>query len=248
MKRICFYPAGHTAALGSAVSVLKEAGFQFTDNAAGATHLLLPVPSVDADGCIIGGGPLEEVMEKLPKDVTVVGGNLNLPGYRVWDLLKDPDYLAYNAQITACCALQIALNKLPLILPETDALVIGWGRIGKCLASLLKQNGAHVTVAARKETDRAMLRALGYHYASREDLMRTLSRYHCIINTVPAPVLTESACQSLRPGCLKLELASGIWLPGTDVVLAHGLPAKRKPEAAGALIAGTILYHLGGIL
>ena len=93
-----------------------------------------------------------------------------------------------------------------------------------------------------------MLRALGYHYASREDLLRTLSRYHCIINTVPAPVLTEAACQSLRPGCLKLELASGIWLPGTDVVLAHGLPGKCKPEAAGALIAGTILYHLGGTL
>ena len=137
MKRICFYPAGHTAALRSAVAVLKDAGFRFTDNTADATHLLLPVPSVDADGFIIGGGSLEEMLEKLPKDITVIGGNLNLPGYRVWDLLKDPDYLAYNAQITACCALQIAMDQLPVILPEADSLVIGWGRIGKCLADLL---------------------------------------------------------------------------------------------------------------
>lgn len=234
MKRICFYPAGHTAALGSAVSVLKEAGFQFTDNAAGATHLLLPVPSVDADGCIIGGGPLEEVMEKLPKDVTVVGGNLNLPGYRVWDLLKDPDYLAYNAQITACCALQIALNKLPLILPETDALVIGWGRIGKCLASLLKQNGAHVTVAARKETDRAMLRALGYTAVDTVHLDTTA--YRLIFNTAPVMLLPQC------PGDgLKIDLASKLGLGGLDVVWARQLPGRYAPESSGNLIAETVL-------
>lgn len=234
MKRICFYPAGHTAALGSAVSVLKEAGFQFTDNAAGATHLLLPVPSVDADGCIIGGGPLEEVMEKLPKDVTVVGGNLNLPGYRVWDLLKDPDYLAYNAQITACCALQIALNKLPLILPETDALVIGWGRIGKCLASLLKQNGAHVTVAARKETDRAMLRALGYTAVDTVGL--DTMPYRLIFNTAPVMLLPQC------PGDgLKIDLASKLGLGGLDVVWARQLPGRYAPESSGNLIAETVL-------
>ena len=234
MKRICFYPAGHTAALGSAVSVLKEAGFRFTDNAAGATHLLLPVPSVDADGCIIGGGSLEEVLEKLPKDVTVVGGNLDLPGYRVWDLLKDPDYLAYNAQITACCALQIALNKLPLILPETDALVIGWGRIGKCLASLLKQNGAHVTVAARKETDRAMLRALGYTAVDTVHLDTTA--YRLIFNTAPVMLLPQC------PGDgLKIDLASKLGLGGLDVVWARQLPGRYAPESSGNLIAETVL-------
>ena len=234
MKRICFYPAGHTAALGSAVSVLKEAGFRFTDNAAGATHLLLPVPSVDADGCIIGGGSLEEVLEKLPKDVTVVGGNLDLPGYRVWDLLKDPDYLAYNAQITACCALQIALNKLPLILPETDALVISWGRIGKCLASLLKQNGAHVTVAARKETDRAMLRALGYTAVDTVHLDTTA--YRLIFNTAPVMLLPQC------PGDgLKIDLASKLGLGGLDVVWARQLPGRYAPESSGNLIAETVL-------
>ena len=62
------------------------------------------------------------------------------------------------------------------------------------------------------------------------------------------PLLTEEDARTLCPGCLKLELASGIWLPGKDVTVAHGLPGKCKPEAAGALIAGTILYHLGGTL
>ena len=65
MKRICFYPAGHTAALGCAVKVLKEEGFRFSENPQDATHLLLPVPSVDAEGCIIGGGSLSSLLEIL---------------------------------------------------------------------------------------------------------------------------------------------------------------------------------------
>ena len=87
---------------------------------------------------------------------------------------------------------------------------------------------------------------MGYRYATREELGRSLSRYHCIVNTIPAPVLTEA--EPTRPGCLKLELASGIWLPGEDVTLAHGLPGKYKPEASGALIAKTIAKYLGGTL
>ena len=46
-------------------------------------------------------------------------------------------------------------------LADCKVLVIGWGRIGKCLAALLKGLEADVTVVARKETDRAILHALG---------------------------------------------------------------------------------------
>ena len=93
-----------------------------------------------------------------------------------------------------------------------------------------------------------MLACLGYRHADRQELGRSLSRYHCIVNTIPAAVLTEAEGRTIRPGCLKLELASGIWLPGEDVVIAHGLPGKYKPDAAGTLIAKTIIRHLGGTL
>ena len=93
-----------------------------------------------------------------------------------------------------------------------------------------------------------MLACLGYRQADRQELARSLSRYHCIVNTIPAAVLTEEEGRTLRLDCLKLELASGIWLPGEDVVPAHGLPGKYKPDAAGALIAKTIIRHLGGTL
>lgn len=234
MKRICFYPAGHTAALGSAVEVLKEEGFRFSDTFLDATHLLLPVPSVDSDGCVIGGGPLDGLLEKLPKDITVVGGNLHLPGYRVWDLLQDPEYLAQNAYITACCAVQLAMDRLPVVLSETRALVIGWGRIGKCLASLLRQNGADVTVAARKEEDRAMLRALGYETTPTAGL--DTRPYRLIFNTAPTMLLPQC------PGdALKIDLASKPGLGGLDVVWARGLPGRYAPVSSGKLIARTIV-------
>jgi dipicolinate synthase subunit A len=164
------------------------------------------------------------------------------------DLLKDPHYLCANAAITAEAALAMILEGLKCEITQAHILILGWGRIGKCLTHQLHHLNANVTVYARREEDRALLRALGYRYATREELRRSLGRYHCIVNTVPAAILTEAEAQAIRPGCLKLELASGVWLPGVDVTVAHGLPGKCKSEASGALIAKTIAKYLGGTL
>lgn len=227
-----------TAALAAAERCLRSRGVSFTDSAQDAEFLLYPAPTK------------LEMLQPCTMDQTVIGGNLDYLNENVsrLDLLKDPYYLAANAAITAEAALGLVLKELRCEMRDANILILGWGRIGKCLTHKLHHLNANVTVYARKDADRAMLRALGYHYTSREDLLRCLNRYHCIINTVPAAVLPENVCYALRPGCLKLELASGIRLPGEDVILAHGLPGKCKPEAAGALIARTILYHLGGTL
>ena len=104
MENICLYPAGHTAALGSAVQFLKDAGCRVSHVPEEATHLLLPIPSIDTEGSILGGGPLTGILCQLPKDITVIGGNLDHPsltGYNTIDLLQDAHYLAQNAAITA---------------------------------------------------------------------------------------------------------------------------------------------------
>jgi dipicolinate synthase subunit A len=77
------------------------------------------------------------------------------------DLLKDPHYLAKNAAITAECALKVAAPYLKTTFSESPTLILGWGRIGKCLARLLSARNCPVSVAARKESDRAMLEAFG---------------------------------------------------------------------------------------
>lgn len=240
-----FYTAGHTDALDHAAAELKRKGAVFAlrpDKT--VTHLLLPVPSFEADGKVKGNISLAPVLELLPRNVTVVGGNLGnfVPaGYKTADLLQDPMYLAENADITAHCAVKLAMTKLPVTLCGCHVLVIGWGRIGKCLAKLLKNIGAIVTVAARKESDRAMLAALGYDTENIRSLGYGLIRYRVIFNTVPVMILPAEATQYCAPDCLKIDLASAPGMDATDVIWARGLPNKDAPESSGKLIARSVL-------
>ena len=238
MKDPIFYSAGNTGALRYAASVLRRKGCRFAAEPADAvTHLLLDVPQKDWDS-------LPALLSQFPPDVTIVGGNLHhsaLESYKTVDLLQDPLYLAENANITAHCAVKLALDRLPVTLCQCPVVVIGWGRIGKCLARLLKQMGACVTVAARKETDRAMLLALGYDAVDIKALEYELVRYRVIFNTVPVLVLSEEALAHCRTDCLKLELASLPGMAGEDIINARGLPNRGAPESSGELIARSIL-------
>ena len=241
MNDIVFYCAGESRALIYAAAFLSEEGMTFLpcpDHT--VTHLLLPVPSFEPDGSIKGGGDLGQILSQLPKTVAVIGGNLTRPelaGYEVLDLLEDSKYLARNASITAHCALELALAKLPVTLEKCPALVIGWGRIGKCLAKLLSALGAKVTVAARKESRRVMVEALGYSACDIAGIKPEM--YRLIINTVPAMVLPGAVGTAL-----KIDLASKPGMAGRDILWAKGLPGKLAPESSGALIAESVMQWL----
>lgn len=240
-----FYSAGHTDALNRAVTILREKGCIFAPQPdSSVTHLLLGVPSFEPDGSLKGGGSLPPLLDLLPQNVTIFGGNLASPllsGRSTVDLLTDPLYLAENADITAHCAVKLALSHLSVTLKDCSVLVIGWGRIGKCLARLLRQMGARVTVAARKPEDRAMLFTLGYDADDSTALGYGLVRYRLIFNTVPATVLAKDTAMYCHPDCLKIDLASKLGIDAPDVIWARGLPSKYAPESSGALIARTIL-------
>ena len=233
-----FYSVGGNDALAYAVAILKKQGLSFSDTPHMAvSHLLLAAPATVPDG----------VLEKLPQDITVIGGNLDddrLSSYKKIDLLKDPIYLSENACITAYCAIGQATRRLPVTLQHCPVLVIGWGRIGKCLAQLLKQMCANVTVAARKETDIATLTSLNYNVLYTQDLASHVGQYRLIFNTAPAMVLAEEESSHCSKDCLKIDLASRLGMSGQDVIWARGLPAKDAPQSSGELIAKTILRLL----
>ena len=206
--------------------------------------MLLPAPAFETAGLLKGDVPLQPVLDCLPDNITVAGGNLQDPAlesYQTIDLLQDPLYLAENAQITAHCAVKVALQQLPITLFGCSVLVIGWGRIGKCLASLLRQMGAYVTVAARKETDRAMILALGYDAMEIGQRNYSLIGYQVIFNTVPVMVLPADSLPYCRPDCILIDLASKPGIAGNRVIWARGLPGKLAPESSGKLMAKSIL-------
>ena len=233
-----FYSAGHTDALAYGVKYLQQEGLTFAaEPDASVTHLLLDVPCKNRDD-------LPALLRKLPDNITVIGGNLTgvLPnGYATVDLLQDLHYLAENANITAHCAVKLALAHLPVTLQRLPVLVIGWGRIGKCLAHLLRQMDCLVTVSARKESDRAMITALGYRATDLSAGTPLCADYRVIFNTVPAPVLSARQLQEYPKNCLKLELASFPGMEGEDIINARGLPSRLAPESSGELIARSIL-------
>lgn len=244
MDSIRIFPVGNTSACRWGAAFLEKAGICLVDHPSPeVTHLLLDVPSFAADGTLRGGGELSSLLRMLPPDITVAGGNLKHPAlaeYRTLDMLEDAQYLAVNAAITADCALQVAAPLLNTTFADAPALVIGWGRIGKCLGQLLKSTGADVTIAARKETDRAMLRALGFSTADTASLAGILPRFRLIFNTVPEMLLREEQLAPCRQ-CVKIDLASKPGMEGSGVVWARGLPGVHAPESSGKLIAETFL-------
>lgn len=248
MNDIIFYTPITSRVIKTAADALTKKGCQFTTEPChSVTHLLLGVPAFDDAGNLKGGGHLCNVLPYLKKDVCVVGGNLLVPeleGYSTADLLHDPFYLAENADITAHCAVKVALARLPVILKGCQVLIIGWGRIGKCLGKLLKNMGAIVTIAARKETDRALAAALGYEVLDPASMSYELLRFRVVFNTVPGMVLDRERMTYCSNDCLKIELASVPGMEGDDVISARGLPGKEAPETSGSLIAKTILRFL----
>ena len=218
MNKMNIYIVPGNAATEQAGRFLREAGVVVTDHICPkATHRLLPVPT--------------KIPMDAPPGVTVIGGNLAGPGI---DLLKDPFYLAENASITARCSLKLIERELK----NLPVLVLGWGRIGKCLGKFLTEAGAEVTIAARKENDVAMVRALGYGGIFLHEASPLLPRFDAVINTIPAMVLSASGC---RKDCVLLELASQPGMAGDNIIDGRGLPGKYAPEESGRLIARTIL-------
>ena len=245
MKAPVFYLAGQNDALMFAKEALLGQDLMFA-NVLGAnvTHLILGAPAFEKDGTLKGGGRIEDYLSLCSPGITVIGGNLQHPAlknYRTLDLLQDPCYLTEKADITAYCALKVAARHMPIIWKDCQVLVIGGGRIGTCLARLLKNLNARVAVGVRKAEQRALWETLGYDTVDSTDLKYCLARYRVIFNTVPALVLPEEALCHLRKDCLKIDLASQKGIAGEDVLWARGLPSKEAPETSGRLLARTIL-------
>lgn len=245
MEEKKLYCAGGTAAARYAADYLWDFCVPLAERVGqDVGAVLLDVPSFGPDGMLRAGGSIENLLAQLPPDVIICGGNLEHPaldGYRTVDFLKDARYLAENAYITAECAVEISMSYLPVTLRGCPVLVIGWGRIGQCLGKLLLSLGARVTIAARKERDRALCSALGYQAVDTADMAENLHRYRLILNTVPVRLL---ACQQLakcHADCVKIDLASRPGMEGDSVIVARGLPGIHMPESSGRLIAETFV-------
>lgn len=165
------------------------------------------------------------------------------------DYLLQEEMAILNAVPTAEGAVQLALEESDHTLWESRCLVCGFGRCGKALALLLKGFGAQVTIAARKQSDLALARTLGFSAVPIGCIEQFLPHQQIILNTVPAPILGPSELTYCPPDCLILDLASlpgGVDLPaaeqlGIRALRALALPGKVAPVTAGHIILDTVI-------
>lgn len=222
----------------------------------GADLVVLPVPA-EREGLL--NTPLsertlhmEEILETLWPGQLVFGGGFREESLRqaareelrITDLLRRPDYAFGNAALTAEGALGLLIRESPDSLWGREALICGWGRLGRMLALRLEGLGCEVTVAARSPSDRAAARALGLGALDYPELEGRLDRFPFVVNTVPARILGSGELCCMREDALLLELASPpggfdrtlAENMGLRVLWAPGLPGKSAPLAAARLM------------
>ena len=227
-----------------------------------ADALLLPLPYTKNNKNIFAPfaqSPiaLGEIFESLQSGQLVFIGNadqktmakIELHGARAYDYFKDEALTQYNARLTAEGLVGLVIHHLPVGLLNARIAVVGYGRIADHTAMLLQSCGAKLTVFARSPVQLAKAAAKGYITSGLPFRISENDRFDCVINTVPAQLLTKEALLPLNRDCLLIEAASAPYgidfdaasVMGFTVCKAFSLPGKVSPKSAGAAIAKTII-------
>jgi dipicolinate synthase subunit A len=226
----------------------------------GSDCVVLPVPA-EKNGLInapFAAQPLktDDFLVSLWPGQLLIGGKLSSEmrmaaveqGQQVADIMQRRSFTVGNAALTAEGAIGKLMESSPRSIWGSKILVTGWGRVAKLLALRLHMLGAKVTVAARKDGDRAMVKALSMEAIDFKGWESVLPGFDFVVNTVPDLVLPVAALKKLRRDTVLLELASAPGGFDTDaaeklglkIIAAPGLPGQCAPYAAAELIRDAI--------
>lgn len=204
---------------------------------------------------------LSEILKRIEKGRTVIGGRIPTDfkevaaekGIIVVDYYESEAFQIENAYLTAEAALSIAMNQLNRTIKESSFAILGYGRIAKHLAALLRHFGAEVTVFARRQSELVWAESIGCK-TRRIDTSKDkcffglLEGFDVIYNTIPVRILTSDILEEIGCKTFIIDLASvpgGVDICaarslGSNVLWATSLPGKYAPESAGRLIAHSI--------
>ena len=230
----------------------------------GAESVILPIPA-EKSGFL--NAPLsderikaEELIAELHPGQRLFGGGISgrlsalaaSGGVQVFDFLQDESFAAANALLTAEAAVGLLIHDCDRAVSGSRALVLGYGRVGRELASRLKALGSDVTVTERNETVLKEAERAGMHTFLLTELENRLSDFDFILNTVPARILSDSALCSAAENAVLMELASA---PGgfdrkfaenigLKTIAAPGLPGRFSPRSSAQYIKKLIYSAL----
>ena len=220
-----------------------------------ADYILLPLP-LDA-----ARTPLAELLRAARPGTLALGGMLSVEakaiaaeaGVELVDYFAREELTIRNAIPTAEGCIGILMKERSRTLWGSSILLTGFGPVGQALGVRLAALGAQVTAAARRPAQRALAESFGLRSVPIDRLGQIVPAFDTVVNTVPAPVLSEAVLARLRPQSFIVDLASRPG--GTDfdaarrlghrAIHALSLPAACAPETAGEAVARTVCDMIG---
>ena len=170
-------------------------------------------------------------------------------GVELVDYFAREELTIRNAIPTAEGCIGILMKERSRTLWGSSILLTGFGPVGQALGVRLAALGAQVTAAAQ----RALAESFGLRSVPIDRLGQIAPAFDTVVNTVPAPVLSEAVLARLRPQSFIVDLASRPG--GTDfdaaqrlghrAIHALSLPAACAPETAGEAVAQTVCDMIG---
>ena len=247
-ERKRFAVIGGDARQAAAGRALARAGYEVcgAEEVARADYILLPLPLDEART------PLAALLRAAKPGALALGGKLSAEaqqiareaGVELVDYFTREEMTVRNAIPTAEGCIGILLARRSQTLWGSGVLLAGFGPVGQALGVRLAALGAQVTRAG----PRALAESLGLRSIPLAAVAGAAPAFDTVVNTVPAPVLTEPVLEALRPGSLIVDLASRPG--GTDFAAAQrlghtaihalSLPAACAPETAGGFVAQTV--------
>ncbi len=211
-----------------------------------ADAVILPLPYT------VGGGVLNapyaekrillDSVFRLAEHAKAICGGMLPPMEERFHDYYDESMMLRNADVTAEAALLLAGERISGCLNGASTVLVGYGRIGKRLAAKARALGCRVTVAARKESDHALIWMCGHTAIGFDALPDALQHADIVFNTVPAEIFTEKMLACVPPSIPLIDLAGSI--TGERVIRASGLPGKYAPEAAGQILKESVEHIL----
>ena len=166
----------------------------------------------------------------------------------VIDMLKREELLIRNAIPTAEGAIKIAIEETDITLHSNNMMVVGYGRIGKILSSMLQGLGAKVTAIVNNTEAAAQAEANGLKAVYFEEMNNMLKESAVIFNTVPTILLDKNNMNHIHRETLIIDLASppyGVDINdsrdfGLKVLYTNSLPGKIAPKTTASYILATV--------
>lgn len=209
----------------------------------------------------------QEIVEKLKEELTreenvrVYGGAFPVHWMTFFeenqipylDFMKQKSVVEGNAMITAEATIAEILKYSSYSISGQKILVMGFGVCGKAIGEKLKSLGAKITIVARSKKARNAARERGYEAVDFNECLDLAKESLCVVNTVPALVVTKELISNLpkdslivdiasKPGGTNFEAAKEY---GIHSVHALGLPGKYTTKSSALLLKTAINENAG---